>query len=34
MVQVAIMGYGTNGSGVAEILDQNADQIKKAADRM
>ncbi len=34
MVQVAIMGYGTIGSGVAEILDQNADQIKKAADRM
>ena len=29
MVQVAIMGYGTIGSGVAEILDQNADQIKK-----
>ena len=29
MVQVAIMGYGTIGSGVTEILDQNADQIKK-----
>ena len=29
MVQVAIMGYGTIGSGVAEILDQNAEQIKK-----
>ena len=29
MVQVAIMGYGTIGSGVAEILDQNADQIIK-----
>lgn len=29
MLQVAIMGYGTIGSGVAEILDQNADQIKK-----
>ncbi len=28
MVQVAIMGYGTIGSGVAEILDQNAEQIK------
>ena len=28
MVQVAIMGYGTIGSGVAEILDQNAAQIK------
>ena len=29
MIQVAIMGYGTIGSGVTEILDQNADQIKK-----
>ena len=28
MVQVAIMGYGTIGSGVAEILAQNAEQIK------
>ena len=27
MVQVAIMGYGTIGSGVAEILTQNAEQI-------
>ena len=27
MVQVAIMGYGTIGSGVAEILAQNAEQI-------
>ena len=28
MVQVAIMGYGTIGSGVAEILARNAEQIK------
>lgn len=28
MVQVAIMGYGTIGSGVAEILAKNAEQIK------
>ena len=28
MVQVAIMGYGTIGSGVAEILAQNTEQIK------
>ena len=27
MVQVAIMGYGTIGSGVAEILAQNGEQI-------
>lgn len=29
MVQVAIMGYGTIGSGVAEIIAQNAEQISK-----
>ena len=28
MIQVAIMGYGTIGSGVAEILTKNAEQIK------
>lgn len=29
MVQVAIMGYGTIGSGVAEIIAKNAEQISK-----
>ncbi len=29
MVQVAIMGYGTIGSGVAQIIAENADQISK-----
>ena len=27
MIKVAVMGYGTIGSGVAEILDQNRDVI-------
>lgn len=31
MIQVAIMGYGTIGSGVAEILSANADVIAKQA---
>ncbi len=31
MVQVAIMGYGTIGSGVADVLEINAERIKKAA---
>ena len=31
MMKVAVMGYGTIGSGVAEILDRNADVIEKQA---
>lgn len=31
MIQVAILGYGTIGSGVAEILEKNRDQISAAA---
>ncbi len=31
MVKVAIMGYGTIGSGVAEILEKNRAQLAKAA---
>lgn len=31
MINVAIMGYGTIGSGVAEILDENKDVIEKQA---
>ena len=31
MISVAIMGYGTIGSGVAEILDKNRDVIAKSA---
>ncbi|MCD8083117.1 MAG: homoserine dehydrogenase [Clostridiales bacterium] len=31
MIQVAIMGYGTIGSGVAEILDKNREEIAAAA---
>lgn len=31
MVQVAIMGFGTIGSGVAEVLDQNKKEIEKSA---
>ena len=31
MIQVAIMGFGTVGSGVAEVLEQNADVIAKRA---
>ncbi|MDO4267258.1 MAG: homoserine dehydrogenase [Eubacteriales bacterium] len=31
MMKVAIMGYGTIGSGVAEILEKNAEQIEQAA---
>ena len=30
-MKAAIMGYGTIGSGVAEILDKNADVIAKQA---
>ena len=29
MVKVAVMGYGTIGSGVVEILEKNAARIKK-----
>ncbi len=31
MINVAIMGYGTIGSGVAEILDRNQAEVKKSA---
>lgn len=31
MIQAAIMGFGTVGSGVAEVLDQNADAVGKRA---
>ena len=31
MMNVAIMGYGTIGSGVAEILEQNSQQIRQAS---
>ena len=31
MMNVAIMGYGTIGSGVAEILEANKDAIRQAA---
>lgn len=31
MVYVAVMGYGTIGSGVVEILDKNRDQVMKGA---
>ena len=30
MIQVAIMGYGTIGSGVAEVLEQNREKIAEA----
>lgn len=33
MVKVAVMGYGTIGSGVAEVLDQNRELIAKQAGR-
>ena len=31
MMNAAIMGYGTIGSGVAEILEKNKETIRKAA---
>ena len=31
MVKVAVMGYGTIGSGVVEILEQNKQRIKKTS---
>ena len=31
MIKVAIMGYGTIGSGVAEVLTRNADLVEKRA---
>ena len=31
MIKTAIMGYGTIGSGVAEVLEQNKDVIAKQA---
>lgn len=31
MIKVAVMGYGTIGSGVAEVLDQNKDVIERQA---
>jgi len=30
MIQVAVLGFGTVGSGVVEVLDQNAERVKKA----
>lgn len=33
MIKTAVMGYGTIGSGVAEILDKNKAEIAKAQDR-
>ena len=33
MIKTAVMGYGTIGSGVAEILDKNRDVIAGQADR-
>ena len=35
MINVAVLGYGTIGAGVVEVLDTNADSIeKKAGDRI
>ena len=31
MIKIAIMGYGTIGSGVAEVLEQNRDVISNQA---
>ena len=31
MIKTAVMGYGTIGSGVAEILDKNKAEIAKSA---
>ena len=31
MIKAAVMGYGTIGSGVAEVLEQNKDVIKQRA---
>ena len=31
MVNVAVLGYGTVGSGVVEVLSRNADVLKKSA---
>ena len=31
MIKTAVMGYGTIGSGVAEILDQNKAEVAKSA---
>ncbi len=33
MIKTAVMGYGTIGSGVAEILDQNKAEVAKVQDR-
>lgn len=33
MVNVAVLGYGTVGSGVVEVLSRNADVLKKVQDR-
>ena len=30
MVNVAVLGYGTVGSGVVEVLSRNADVLKKS----
>ena len=32
MIKIAILGYGTVGSGVAEVLMQNADSIAQKAE--
>ena len=29
MIQIAVLGYGTVGSGVVEVLDTNKESIKK-----
>ena len=31
MIKAAVMGYGTIGSGVVEVLTENRDQVAKAA---
>ena len=31
MIQIAVLGYGTVGSGVVEVLDTNKESIKKRA---
>lgn len=33
MIKTAVMGYGTIGSGVAEILDQIRQKLQKVQDR-
>ena len=33
MAKVAVLGYGTVGSGVVDVLDNNAAEIEKSAGR-